>query len=47
MCPADWSQEFEEFAATIMTALGPQPLQDVNEALDIDVTLIKEVEKLP
>ena len=37
----------EEFAATIMTALGLQPLQDVNEALDIDVTLIKEVEKLP
>lgn len=43
----NWSQEFEEFAAIIMTALGLQPPRDVNEALDMYVTLIKEVEKLP
>ena len=30
-----------------MTALGLQPPRDVNEALDMYVTLIKEVEKLP
>ena len=47
MCLPNWSQEFEEFAAIIMTALGLQPPRDVNEALDMYVTLIKEVEKLP
>ena len=47
MCFPNWSQEFEEFAAIIMTALGLQPPRDVNEALDMYVTLIKEVEKLP
>ena len=46
MCLADWSQEFEEFAIK-MTALGLQPPQNVNEALDMYVTLIKEVERLP
>ena len=47
MCLADWSQEFEEFSAIIMTVLGLQPSRNVNEALDMYVTLIKEVEKLP
>ena len=47
MCLADWSLEFEEFAAIIMTELGLQPPCDVNEALNMYVTLIKEVEKLP
>ena len=47
LCLADWSQEFEEFAAIIMTALGLQPPRDANEALDMYVTLIKEVTKLP
>ena len=46
MCLADWSQEFEEFAIK-MTALGLQPPRNVNEALDMYVTLIKEVERLP
>ena len=31
----DWSQEFEEFAAIIMTELGLQPPCDVNEALNM------------
>ena len=44
---ADRSQEFEEFAAIIMTELGLQPPCDVNEALNMYLTLIKEVEKLP
>ena len=43
----DRSQEFEEFAAIIMTELGLQPPCDVNEALNMYLTLIKEVEKLP
>ena len=47
MCLPNWSKEFEEFAAIIMTALGLQPPRDVNEARDMYVTLIKEVEKLP
>ena len=31
----------------ILNALGLQPPRDVNEALDLHVTLIQEVEKLP
>lgn len=46
MCPADCSEEFREFALTVMNALGLHPLNGVNEALDVYVTLIKEVEKL-
>lgn len=46
MCPADCSEEFGEFAFTGMNALGLHPPNGVNEALDVYVTLIKEVEKL-
>ena len=35
ICPADCSQEFEEFAETIINALGLQPPQDVIEGLDV------------
>lgn len=46
MCPADCTEEFKEFASTVMNALGLNLPNDVNEALDVYVTLIKEVEKL-
>ena len=46
MCPADCSEEFREFALTVMNALGLHPPNGVNEALDVYVTLINGVEKL-
>ena len=46
MCSADCTEEFKEFASTIMNALGLNLRNDVNEALDVYVILIKEVEKL-
>ena len=46
MCPADCTEEFREFASTVMNALGLNLPNDVNEALDVYVTLIKEVKKL-
>ena len=45
VCPADCTREFKEFASTVMNALGLHLPNDVNEALDVYVTLIKEVEK--
>ncbi|CAH3181910.1 unnamed protein product, partial [Porites lobata] len=35
MCPADFSEEFEEFAITIMNELGLHSPQDVDEGLDL------------
>lgn len=46
MCAADCSEDFKEFALSVMNALGLRQPDDVNEALDVYVTLIKEVEKL-
>lgn len=46
MCPADCSEEFKEFALTVMNAQGLHPPNGVNEVLDVYVTLIEEVEKL-
>ena len=46
MCLVDCSKEFKEFALSVMNALGLHQPDDVNEALDVYVTLIKEVEKL-
>jgi len=48
MCPTDCSEEFKEFALTVMNVLGLHLPNDVNEALDVyvHVTLVKEVEKL-
>lgn len=46
MCLADCSEEFKEFALTVMNALGLHPPNGVNETLDVHVTLIKGVEKL-
>ena len=46
MCPADCSEEFKEFALSVMNAQGLHLPDDVNEALDVYVTLIKEVENL-
>ena len=39
--------EFNEFALTVINALELHLANTVNEALDVYVTLIKEVEKLP
>lgn len=46
MCPADFSEEFEEFAITIMNELGLHSPQDVDEGLDLYLRLIEEIENL-
>ena len=46
MCPADCSQEFKEFAVTVMNVLGLRSPQDVDEGLDLYLRLIKEIENL-
>ena len=46
MCSADFSEEFEEFALTVMNALGLSLPQDVNEGLDLYLRLIQEIDKL-
>ena len=46
MCSADYSEEFEEFALTVMNVLGLSLPQDVNERLDLYLRLIQEIEKL-
>ena len=46
-CATDCSEEFNEFALTVMNALGLHLPNTVNEALYVYVTLIKEVKKLP
>ena len=40
MCPADCSEEFKEFALSVMNALGLHQADDVNEALDVYVTYL-------
>ena len=46
MCPRDYSEDFKEFALTIMNEHHfPEP-NDVNSALDLYMRLLKEVEKL-
>ena len=46
MCPTHCSEEFNEFALTVMNALELHLPNTVNDALDVYVTLIKEVKKL-
>ena len=46
MCPTDCKEEFNEFALTVMNALELHLPNTVNDALDVYVTLIKEVKKL-
>ena len=46
MCPPDYCEEFEEFAQTVMNELNLQEPQDVNNALELYVKLLQEVEKL-
>lgn len=46
MCPADCSEEFKEFAVTVMNVLGLRSPQDVDEGLDLYLRLIKEIENL-
>ena len=46
MCPPDYSEDFKEFALTIMNEHHfPEP-HHVNSALDLYTRLLKEVEKL-
>ena len=46
MCPPDYSEDFKEFALTIMNEHHlPEP-HDVSSALDLYMRLLKEVEKL-
>jgi len=46
MCPPEYSEDFKEFALTIMNEHHfPEP-HDVNSALDLYMRLLKEVEKL-
>ena len=46
MCPADFSEEFEEFATTVMNELGLHSPQDVDEGLDLYLRLIEEIGNL-
>ena len=46
MCPTDCSEEFKEFALTVMNTLGLHLPNGVNEALDLHVSLIKQAKKL-
>ena len=46
MCPPDYSEDFKEFALTVMNELDLQEPQDVNSALDLYIKLLKEVENL-
>lgn len=45
MSSADYSEEFEEFALTVMNLLGLSLPQDVNEGLDLYLQLILEIDK--
>ena len=45
-CRPDYSEEFKEFALTIMNELNLQEPQDVNTALELYIRLLNEVEKL-
>ena len=46
MCPPDYSDDFKEFAQTIMNEHHLSEPHDVNSALDLYMKLLKEVEKL-
>lgn len=46
MCAPDYSEEFEEFAQTVRNELNLQEPQNVNNALELYVKLLQEVEKL-
>ncbi|KAL9959657.1 hypothetical protein ACROYT_G032997 [Oculina patagonica] len=46
MSPPDYSEDFKEFAQTIMNELNLQEPHDVNTALELYIKLLKEVEKL-
>ena len=46
MCSTGFSEEFGEFALTVMNALGLSLPQDVDEGLDLYLRLIQEIDKL-
>ena len=46
MCAPDYSEEFEEFSQTVRNELNLQEPRDVNNALELYVKLLQEVEKL-
>lgn len=46
MSSADFSEEVEEFALTVMNVLGLSLPQDVNEGLYLYLRLIQEIVKL-
>ena len=46
MCLPDYSEDFKEFALTIMNEHHFSEPNDVNSALDLYMRLLKEVEKL-
>ena len=46
MCPADVTDEFNEFATCVMDELGWQAPNNVKDALDLYINLTKTIQEL-